>query len=190
MQLSTVVNEDPAPIVDVANDTGGWRRAAGRALHPTGRALDADVLSAIAAGLAAVTVPWELAHGRAPTERRYQRVLATEAYEAWVICWPVGGSLDLHDHGGSAGAFSVVSGHLDEATVAGNDTAVRRYASGETASFASSRVHAVANRGSAVATSVHVYSPPLSSMVYYEHDDAGSLVAVSEDAGSWDSLHQ
>ena len=57
------------------------------------------------------------AEGEVPTERRYQRVLATPDYEAWVICWPSGGSLDLHDHGGSAGAFSVVSGELDEATI-------------------------------------------------------------------------
>ena len=96
----------------VQSTTGvdNWTRAAQRALHPSNRQVGADVLSAIAAGLAAVTVPWELGDAEVPTERRYQRILATPAYEAWVICWPVGGSLDLHDHGGSAGAFTVVSG--------------------------------------------------------------------------------
>ena len=166
-----------------------WKRAAQRALHPSSRSVDADVLAAIAAGLATVTVPWELREGEVPTERRYQRVLATPEYEAWVICWPSGGSLDLHDHGGSAGAFSVVSGQLDEATIEvtteGSATVVRSYASGETSAFGSARVHAVANRGTAPATSVHVYSPPLSSMVYYEHDAANGLVAVAEDAGDW-----
>lgn len=170
-------------------DASGWKRAAQRALHPSGRRVDADVLAAIAAGLATVTVPWEIREGDVPTERRYQRVLSTPEYEAWVICWPSGGSLDLHDHGGSAGAFSVVSGELDEATIEataeGNGTVVRRYTSGDTSAFGSARVHAIANRGTEPATSVHVYSPPLSTMVYYEHDDAYGLVAVAEDAGGW-----
>jgi quercetin dioxygenase-like cupin family protein len=172
---------------EVPSTTGvdNWTQAAHRALHPSALPVGADVLAAIAAGLAAVTVPWELRDGEVPTERRYQRVLATPAYEAWVICWPVGESLDLHDHGGSAGAFAVVSGRLDEATFQNSATVVRRYSPGETSSFGASRVHAIANLGSDIATSVHVYSPPLSSMVYYEHGDGGQLVAVAEDAGSW-----
>jgi quercetin dioxygenase-like cupin family protein len=170
---------------DTDTDIDGWSRAAQRALHPSGRTVGIDILSAIASGLAAVTVPWQLADGDQSTERRYQRVLATPAYEAWVICWPSGGALDLHDHGGSAGAFSVVSGQLDEATIEGGAPVVRTYSAGETTSFGASRVHAVANRGSSMATSVHVYSPPLSSMVYYENDAAGALVAIAEDAGTW-----
>jgi Cysteine dioxygenase type I len=175
----------------ITGETTGenWKRAAQRALHPSGRQVDADVLAAIAAGLATVTVPWELRDGEASNERRYQRVLVTPEYEAWVISWPSGGSLDLHDHGGSAGAFSVVSGELQEATIEvtaeGNATVVRRYVSGDTSAFGSVRVHAIANRGTEPATSVHVYSPPLSSMVYYEHDETNGLVAVAEDAGGW-----
>ncbi|MEY2416290.1 MAG: hypothetical protein QOH53_1624 [Ilumatobacteraceae bacterium] len=182
MQAPTLDNERQ----DGTNlDGRNWKLAAQRALHPAARPVDADVLAAIAAGLAAVTVPWELGLGEMPTERRFHRVLATDAYEAWVICWPSGESLDMHDHGGSAGAFSVVSGELDEATIEAGVEVVRTFASGDTAAFSASRVHAVANRGDAVATSVHVYSPPLSSMVYYAPDDSGSLVAVGEDAGDW-----
>ena len=108
----------PMHVVEAENiettDVDGWRRAAQTALHPSGHPIGDDVLVAIAAGLAAVTVPWELGHGEVPAERRYERLLMTPAYDAWVICWPGGGSLDLHDHGGSAGAFSVVSGELHE----------------------------------------------------------------------------
>jgi hypothetical protein len=171
--------------VDVA-DVDSWKRAAQRALHPAGRPVGTDVLEAIAAGLATVTLPWELSHGDVPVERRYRRVLATPAYEAWVICWPSGGSLDLHDHGGSSGAFSVVSGVLDEASVEAGITVSRKFASGETASFGSSRVHAIVNNGSTAATSVHVYSPPLSSMVYYARNGDGALVSAGEDIGGWD----
>jgi mannose-6-phosphate isomerase-like protein (cupin superfamily) len=182
MQASTVDSERQDR-TDLDGDN--WRRAAQRALHPTTRAVGADVLAAIAAGLAAVTVPWELGLDEAPTERRFHRVLATDAYEAWVICWPSGESLDMHDHGGSAGAFSIVSGRLDEATIESGHKVVRTYGAGDTTAFGASRVHAVANRGDAVATSVHVYSPPLSSMVYYQSDELGSLVAVGEDVGGW-----
>jgi hypothetical protein len=181
MQLATL--DDTRS--DQDRTAGSWQRAAQRALHPSIRPVGEEVLSAIAAGLAAVTVPWELGHGDEPSGRRYERVLATPAYDAWVIYWPTGESLDLHDHGGSAGAFSVVSGELDEATVESGATVVRTFAHGQTSEFGAARVHAVANRGTRVATSVHVYSPPLSSMVYYQHDDDGALIAVSKDAGTW-----
>lgn len=125
MQLTTVHDTRSDP----DSDTGGWQRAAQRAVHPSIRPVGDDVLSAIAAGLAAVTVPWELDHGDEPSGRRYQRVLATPAYDAWVIYWPTGELLDLHDHGGSAGAFSVVSGTLDEATVESGATVVRTFRS-------------------------------------------------------------
>jgi hypothetical protein len=181
MHLTTVDDTRSDP----DSDSGSWQRAAQRALHPSVRPVGEDVLSAIAAGLAAVTVPWELGHGDEPSGRRYERVLATPAYDAWVIHWPTGELLDLHDHGGSAGAFSVVSGELDEASFESGATVVRTFAHGQTSGFGASRVHAVANRGATVATSVHVYSPPLSSMVYYEHDSDGALIAVSKDAGTW-----
>ena len=116
----------------------GWKQAAVRALHPSRGTVGTDVLAAIAAGLASVTVPWELGHHELPAERRYERVLSTPAYDAWVISWPSGGALDLHDHGGSTGAFSVVAGQLDEATVDGDVTDVRTYSAGQTTTFNSS----------------------------------------------------
>ena len=42
----------------------GLSRASSRALHPSNVTLDPGVLSAIASGLAAVTLPWELRHRR------------------------------------------------------------------------------------------------------------------------------
>ena len=131
MQLMT--DSHRADIAD--REVAGWQRAAQRALHPAEDvsnrlSVSDDVLAAIAAGLAAVTVPWELGHSEVPSERRYERVLSTAAYEAWVIYWPSGGSLDLHDHGGSAGAFSVVSGQLDEATIELGDEGGARHCRG------------------------------------------------------------
>ncbi len=147
---------------------------------------DPAVLCAIASGLAEVTLPWELRYGDVPAERRFARLLSTPAYEAWVICWPAGTALDLHDHGGSAGAFTVVAGQLDETTVNDGRVVGQRYQPGETASFGPAHVHAVANRGQRLATSIHVYSPPLEMMDYYDRSEDGDLVAVLRDPGGWD----
>lgn len=163
-----------------------WRRAASRALHPSSRTIDDDALSVIAAGLAQVTVPWELRPGQAASERHYERVLSTVAYDAWVIYWPTGVKLDLHDHGGSSGALSVVAGELDETTVVSEQLQVRRLAVGDTVHFGPHHVHAVSNPGPVPATSVHVYSPPISSMAFFAADESGGLQTVREDHGSWD----
>ena len=78
----------------------------------------AECLAAdIATALTEVTPAWGLAAGESPDERHYELLLRTSTYEAWLIYWPAGTGLDMHDHGGSAGAFGVVSGALDEATI-------------------------------------------------------------------------
>ena len=39
----------------------------------------------------------------------------TPDFDAWLIAWPSGGKVELHDHGHSTGAVSVISGALVEA---------------------------------------------------------------------------
>jgi len=102
-------------------------------------ALDTQVLVAIAAGLAEVSSPSDLRPGGATGERQYERILATETYEAWLIHWPAGTGLDLHDHGDSAGAFAVVEGELDETTIDGDRARVRRVLAGNHSSFGAGR---------------------------------------------------
>jgi Cysteine dioxygenase type I len=171
-----------APNVGAAHRVGeAWQRVASRSAHPSNSALGDDVLRAIAAGLAEVTVPWEIRTGEVPSERCYERLLVTPAYEAWVICWPAGTALDLHDHGGSVGAFSVVAGRLDEDRVDDGHVSGRRLGPGDTASFGPSCVHAVSNRGDQPATSIHVYSPPLECMDYYDRSDTGEIVVLRRD---------
>ena len=86
----------------------------------------------IAAGLAAVSIPWEMATGTTPTERCYELLLSTDQYDAWLIHWPTGTGLEAHDHGGSVGAFAVVSGVLDEDVRHDGVTTTRRFEAGET----------------------------------------------------------
>ena len=111
-----------------------------------------------------MTVPWELRTGEVPAAQQRACVLSTAAYEAWVICWPPGVEVAAHDHGGSAGAFSIVSGELSEEAGDGPfdlQAVGRRHAAGATVSFAASQRLVLANRSAAPTTTVHVYSPPL-----------------------------
>ena len=158
-----------------------WRAASSRAIHPSACDGGEPLVAAIAAGLAAVSVAWELSTGESPSERQYELLLETDLYDAWLIHWPPGTGLEAHDHGGSSGAFTVVAGALDEDTTTGGVRRTRRLDPGATVSFDGDHVHAVVNRGDVGATSVHVYSPPLRSMGFYDEADSGRAVVRVED---------
>ena len=55
-------------------------------------------------------------------------------------------------------------------------TVTKTIRAGESLYLPARHVHAVTNRASLPATSVHVYSPPLRSMGFYRADDEGQLV--------------
>ncbi len=103
-----------------------WAHASSRAVHPSSHAGDEPLVRVIAAGLAAVSMPWELTSGTVPTERCYELLLSTDSYDAWLIHWPPGTGIEAHDHGGSTGAFAVVSGVLDEDVEMDVHTTTRR----------------------------------------------------------------
>jgi len=100
-------------------------------------------------------------------------VAESAAFEAWVIGWPPDGRLELHDHGGSRGVVTVVAGSLVETSVArfGERLTLRtRMVSAATRPLAIGvdRIHDVTNPGPGAALSVHVYSPRLTSMTFFE----------------------
>src|SRR4051812_44977442 len=126
--------------------------------EPTTQPLDRVVLAAIAEGLAAADPAALLAGG---TGRRWMELAATDAYSAWVIAWPAGTGLGLHDHDGSSAAVHIVDGALRERFVEGDHLAVRWLDAGSTTLLAGDHRHEVVNVGAVEAISVHVYSPPL-----------------------------
>jgi hypothetical protein len=136
---------------------------------PGCEALDDDLLEDIAAGLARSVTPQLLPPRE---ERRWSRLLVTYSYDAWLIGWPPGTGLDLHDHGGSQGALCVVRGTLDESRLvrgSGGGVAARRLTAGTASSFGPHHVHAIHNTSPDIeALSVHVYSPPLSTMNFVD----------------------
>ena len=125
-------------------------------------------LRALATWLAGDVEPWDDA-GASLTERRYGLLDRTLAYEVWVVHWPENRELVLHDHGGSAGAFHVVSGHLEETSTTrrGRQLESRLLPAGQGRAFGPDYVHSLVNPLIMPATSVHAYSPPISSITFY-----------------------
>jgi predicted metal-dependent enzyme (double-stranded beta helix superfamily) len=126
---------------------------------------------------------------RFDAERRWYHRLASEqdcGAEVWLLTWLPGQGTDLHDHGGSAGAFVVVSGELTEHTVSGGERPrlvdeVRAASSGRR--FGTHHVHQIINNGPLPAISVHVYGPALRTMTRYRLEDDQLLVAAVDRAG-------
>lgn len=133
--------------------------------------LPAHVLADIAAGFAAARPLWESAVRHDPDGRRPVRLIGTERYEVWVIGWTTGQNVRVHDHGDSTGAFVVTEGELTEVLPSGPGAAVERTLGvGRLRHLALGTVHDVVNRADAPASSIHVYSPPLSTMTYYDSE--------------------
>jgi hypothetical protein len=101
--------------------------------------------------------------------RRWVQLAATDEYDAWLIAWPVGSGLPLHDHGGSSAAVHIVVGELEERhrTRFERTLRTRSLGVGDSITFGAEHVHALENMGAVEALSVHVYSPPLGVMAFY-----------------------
>ena len=140
----------------------------------------------------------EVAAGKFPyveydeRERWHQRIYRDRRIDVWLISWLPSQGTTLHDHGGSSGAFTVIEGALcetvDATAMAGRDVRrsplrelTRRV--GDSVGFGPAYIHDVRNAGDAPAVSVHVYSPPLTSMTYYDLDEGGvrPIITVQTD---------
>ncbi len=106
-------------------------------------------------------------------DRRWYRLLRSDDYvDVWLISWATEQTAELHDHAGSLGALTVVSGRLLEQRWTGDGLRSRRLAAGRSVGFGLGHVHDVGNPEPAPAVSVHAYSPPLTAMSYYALDAA------------------
>lgn len=142
-------------------------------LHCTDQAAD-DVFSGRCAHL--------LPEGGIPWSRRwFARIHGDDELDVWLISWVPGPATELHDHGGSLGALTVLSGSINECRWDGRELRSRRLDAGDQAGFPLGWVHDVewapgpgcgpggAGRGAAPPSlSVHAYSPPLTAMSFYQ----------------------
>ncbi|OBH61103.1 cysteine dioxygenase [Mycobacterium mantenii] len=176
----------PRPRTLSAPSAGPTRLRVPDLLHATDRAAD-DVLSGRCDHL--------LPEGGIPESRRwFTRIHGDEELDVWLISWVPGQPTELHDHGGSLGALTVISGSLNEYRWDGRALRRRRLDAGDQAGFPLGWVHDVvwaprpvtvpvtlpaaasAGPGPVRPTlSVHAYSPPLTAMSYYDITDRKTL---------------
>jgi hypothetical protein len=117
--------------------------------------------------------------------RWYQRTAWDDGHELWLLSWLPGQRTGFHDHGESAGAFTVARGTLRERAAPGHrpgpPVPVHR---GEVRSFGPRNVHDVINASVRPAASVHAYSPPLTRMRHFDLGPGG-LDVTTETAARW-----
>jgi hypothetical protein len=121
----------------------------------------------------------EVAAGRYPyvrfdaDERWHQRIYRDTRMDIWLISWLPTQGTELHDHGGSSGAFTVLSGTLTEAVPWQAGIRDTRRRAGASIGFGAHYIHDVRNLSARPAVSVHAYSPPLTMMNFYDVADRG-----------------
>lgn len=116
--------------------------------------------------------------GGLPTQGRwFTRLHADDDLDVWLISWVTGHTTELHDHGGSLGALTVLSGSLHELRWDGTGLRRRQLDAGDQAAFPLGWVHDVTAAADEwpETLSVHAYSPPLTAMSYYEVTDRNRL---------------
>jgi hypothetical protein len=172
---TTAVRSSPIPAVSAPT-----RLRLPDLLHATDRGVD-DVLRGRYDHL--------LPAGGIPTaDRWFTRLHGTDELDVWLISWVPERSTELHDHGGSLGALTLLSGSLDEFRWEGDRLRLRRFDAGDQAAFPLGWVHdvvwapeskrastSVGNIAAQPTLSVHAYSPPLTAMSYYDITERRTL---------------
>ncbi len=133
-------------------------------------------LASIAQVLASCPAVWAPLAVHDPEHRVHVRLAAGEGWEAYLITWPSGHGVEVHDHGDSAGAVAVVAGSLVELVARpdprpGVERITRhRLGAGTVRRVPRGRIHDVVNAGTFPATSIHVYGPALETMTFYDDE--------------------
>jgi hypothetical protein len=175
--MSLPVDTLVAPRPSTVPAAGPTRLRVPDLLHATDKAAD-EVLSGRCDHL--------LPEGGLPQARRwFTRIHGDDELDVWLISWVPGQPTELHDHGGSLGALTVLSGSLNEFRWDGRNLRRRRLDPGDQAGFPLGWVHDVvwaprpvtrsAGTSKAPTLSVHAYSPPLTAMSYYEVTERNTL---------------
>lgn len=125
----------PAPILSVAETLGApviLTEAIPTRTVESAVALSPAQLLGVLQELADERSRWRALVQHRPDERWFLRLSAHDGFDTWLIGWDSHQGVDLHDHGGSAGAFYVVDGELLETSTrrAGADAYEQRIRAG------------------------------------------------------------
>jgi Cysteine dioxygenase type I len=177
---SAADERSPRPTPDRSARPAGQDLSSAERIRPNG-SLSFGALRRIAAGLARAQDPVPLSPEGDPQAPRSVRLLATAFYDVWLITWPDRSGLEAHDHGHVRSVMHVVVGELIEVfadRVKPRDPAVRMLRQGSLTPADPSVVHSLTNRSGVDATTLHVYSPPLIDVTYFDLHPAGDCEAL------------
>jgi len=148
-------------------------------------ALSQASLREIVREMAAQRASWRPLVRYDPARRWYQLLEQRDDHEIWLLSWLPGQYTGFHDHGRSAGAYTVAEGCLAERGARrGRPWRRSRYvAAGAARSFGPWYIHEVRNSSAVPAVSVHAHSPPLTGMQRFDLV-AGRLVAGAAETGA------
>jgi hypothetical protein len=128
-----------------------------------------------------------------PNTRIFHQLYRDANLDVWLICWLDDQDTGYHDHELSSGAVYVIEGTLCEDYFYRDadrwiHERTREWAAGQAFDFDGASIHGVRHAGGPPATSVHVYSPALWRMGYYEPGVGGlrrtSITYADELAGT------
>ena len=126
---------------------------------------------------------WRHLIRRSRDRRHYVRLLLDRHVEVWLICWCRTQDTGFHDHDGSSGAVGVVAGAVTETLLRVDGVnPITLHPTGARFSFGGSHIHDVQHAKGDPAASLHVYSPPLRDMGFYEAAGDGTLQRFTADA--------
>ena len=96
------------------------------------------------------------------SRRWWTRLALTSGVELWLLSWLPGQGTGPHDHGGAAGAFTVLLGELaEDYRYPSGPIRHLGHTVGNAIGFGAGRAHDLGNAGTSPTASVHAYSPPL-----------------------------
>ena len=142
------------------------------------KALDLEALRQIASGLALTADRWRSWLVADMAARSGIRVIAVDTYDVWILRWAPGAAVTPHDHGSSNAGFAVALGTLKEVRWSDGACTEQVLRRGEGTTIGAGVVHDVVALEEE-ALSVHVYSPPLSRMAFF--DDQARVVVFEEE---------
>lgn len=155
--------------------------------QPEGR-LSADELHTITSHLAVQEDLWRPQIVHDGETRWHSQLLWSPRVEIWLIGWHAGQGLELHDHGGASGAFTVCEGTIEvrqgSSLRSRDGLRQRTLRQGDTVTFDSEYIHEVANRSTGPATTIHAFSPALVTMGHYETVAGERILARRETMGA------
>ena len=103
-------------------------------------------------------------------QRQWVKLPSDDDVDVWLLMWLPEQATELHDHGDSTAAYTVLSGAVEEVRPVPGGLRTSRLVPGQTRWLPPGAVHDVRGAADGPAVSLHAYSPPLARMTWYDDD--------------------